>query len=425
MDGTKAIALVETKIKQNSNTISSPVSLIRYQFADHLGSSRVELDQNGTKISYEEYYPFGGTTYHSFKNGTGFVPKRYRYSGKERDDESGFYYYGKRYYVPWLGRWLSPDPGLNQDGLNLYQFIGNNPLNQIDPDGQFAYATSAAKANVVKDALQRDVVKRQGEMFIEPHFDYVKVPGRLWGENTEKKLVGYRIRIRLSDVPFESNGENGSRTAAEFLDLSLNDPRTRIVVFPESEAWKPRAEDWDDKMNPIKWTTDICASGCGEVLPGHSTIPPAVIVEPDPKRFKEFPLPEVPWDAERQEYGLPKDGDEGKVENVQGLVFLHEIVGHAYGMSLDSEMELREQDFAILVEDTARQELGLLQRRPEKPKGYNNGVGLEDLRKHSRDVKLEKDLHKRFPVGRSQIEKKYRPDLYGQPTDYTKLKKKE
>nr|WP_236708193.1 RHS repeat-associated core domain-containing protein [Pseudomonas sp. Leaf434] len=50
-----------------------------------------------------------------------------RYSGKEMD-VSGLYYYGARYYAPWLQRWVSADPAGDVDGLNLYGFVGNNPI---------------------------------------------------------------------------------------------------------------------------------------------------------------------------------------------------------------------------------------------------------------------------------------------------------
>ena len=57
-----------------------------------------------------------------------------RYSGKERD-ASGLYYYGQRYYAPWLQRWISPDPAGTVDGLNLYCMVGNNPVRFVDHQG--------------------------------------------------------------------------------------------------------------------------------------------------------------------------------------------------------------------------------------------------------------------------------------------------
>ena len=62
-------------------------------------------------------------------------PNRYRHTGKERDEESGFYYYGARYFAPWLARWIAPDPTGVTDGVNTYSFLRENPSNLIDLHG--------------------------------------------------------------------------------------------------------------------------------------------------------------------------------------------------------------------------------------------------------------------------------------------------
>jgi RHS repeat-associated protein len=61
--------------------------------------------------------------------------KRYRYTGKERDEESGLCYHEARYHAPWVGRWATCDPLGLEDGTNLYGFAGNNPVRFVDPDG--------------------------------------------------------------------------------------------------------------------------------------------------------------------------------------------------------------------------------------------------------------------------------------------------
>ena len=86
-------------------------------------------------ISYEEYYPYGSTSYRAVRSQTE-TPKRYRYTGKERDEESGLYYYGARYYAPWLGRWVSCDPVFRADKSNLYAYVGNDPIGYNDPTGE-------------------------------------------------------------------------------------------------------------------------------------------------------------------------------------------------------------------------------------------------------------------------------------------------
>ena len=72
-------------------TYSNPHTGVKYILSDHLGSGNVLCDDMGGRISREEYYPFGETSFGSY------VKKRYRFSGKEKDEESGLYYYGARY----------------------------------------------------------------------------------------------------------------------------------------------------------------------------------------------------------------------------------------------------------------------------------------------------------------------------------------
>ena len=96
----------------------------------------LEVDQGARVISYEEYCPYGGTmAYQAVRAGVE-TPKRYRYTSKERDAETGLCYYNSaRYYVPWLARWLSPDPAGLADGVNLYRYVRNNPVRWTDASG--------------------------------------------------------------------------------------------------------------------------------------------------------------------------------------------------------------------------------------------------------------------------------------------------
>lgn len=132
MDNKQRIALVETRTHGDDG---SPAQLIRYQFSNHLGSASLELDDAGHIISYEEYYPYGSTSYQAVRSGVEVSVKRYRYTGMERDEESGLSYHGARYYAPWVGRWVSCDPAGLNDGVNPYSYASDRPLTLIDPSG--------------------------------------------------------------------------------------------------------------------------------------------------------------------------------------------------------------------------------------------------------------------------------------------------
>ncbi|UUM22277.1 RHS repeat-associated core domain-containing protein [Mycoavidus sp. SF9855] len=107
---------------------------IRYSYGDLIHSAGLELDHLGEIISQEEYYPYGGTAVWMARSQIEASYKTVRYSGKERD-ATGLYYYGYRYYQPWVGRWLSADPAGTVDGLNLFLMVRNNPITLYDPVG--------------------------------------------------------------------------------------------------------------------------------------------------------------------------------------------------------------------------------------------------------------------------------------------------
>ncbi|WP_320019763.1 RHS repeat-associated core domain-containing protein [Labilibaculum manganireducens] len=114
----------------------NPAAIIRYQYDNHLGSASLELDESAGIISYEEYHPFGTSSYRSGRTETETSQKRYKYVGKERDEETGLYYYGFRYYAAWLCRFVSVDPlQFDYPHYTPFQYAGNKPITYIDLDG--------------------------------------------------------------------------------------------------------------------------------------------------------------------------------------------------------------------------------------------------------------------------------------------------
>ncbi len=136
-EGTRFV-MAETRNEVDDGTEKH---LVRYQLHNHLGSAAMELDAAALVISYEEYHPYGTTAYQVRNAAVRAAAKRYRYTGMERDEESGLEYHSARYYLPWLGRWCSSDPIGVGDGVNLYAYAGNKPIVNLDKYGKQAERT--------------------------------------------------------------------------------------------------------------------------------------------------------------------------------------------------------------------------------------------------------------------------------------------
>ncbi len=135
MDGVRRVAMVETKTIASGVPVTSPVNLVRVQYTNHLGSAHLECDETGAVISYEEMHAYGTSAYRSAASASEVSARRYRYTGKERDEETGLDYFGSRYYAPWLGRWTTADPLGLRAGSNLFLYCRAGPINFVDPNG--------------------------------------------------------------------------------------------------------------------------------------------------------------------------------------------------------------------------------------------------------------------------------------------------
>lgn len=152
------IKTIDINNSDPSNPLNTP--LIRYQYSNLLGSAMLEADASANILSYEEYHPYGTSAYRSCKSDTNLSIKRYRFSGKERDDETGLYYFGARYYAAWLGRWTSSDPAGFVSGNNMYRYCSNNPISRQDPDGKQDLLIGVTKDNLkYKNPAMKDEAK--------------------------------------------------------------------------------------------------------------------------------------------------------------------------------------------------------------------------------------------------------------------------
>lgn len=162
----------------------------RYNLVDLLNSCTLELTDDARVISQETYYPFGATAWSASPNDTDGDYKTIRYSGKERD-ATGLYYYGFRYYIPWLQRWLNPDPAGDVDGQNLYRMVRNSPLFYRDVDGLIPHPNQKPKDEVYHDLAKEGVVHPLQAAGMQPIRQY-------FADSQDPSTLAYRKEIPIA-----------------------------------------------------------------------------------------------------------------------------------------------------------------------------------------------------------------------------------
>ena len=136
-----------------------------YYYTDALGSIRLITDDEGTIVESYTYNPFGRPRVMTSAGTDGnwltedvtvfalFSPlgNPYMFTARRWDFHVGLYYYRFRDYNPSLGRFCQPDPLHYIDGMNLYAYCSNNPINWIDPWGLDKLAADIEKAKIIED----------------------------------------------------------------------------------------------------------------------------------------------------------------------------------------------------------------------------------------------------------------------------------
>lgn len=213
-DDTGRIAMLETLTVGSDGSLAE---LERYIYSNHLQSATLELDDTGEIISYEEYHPYGTTAYQAMNSSIAAVAKRYRYTGKERDEETGLYYHGARYYIPWLCRWTAVDPlETEYAGISPYCYSFNNPVIFNDPSGQAPEGKTVTNPVGKEEHIQEGMSSSIGGQFIynnpdaaEKNWDYA-----MWNDEAGE----YEFHSYGFNDENEVNGANATQKEAGVLE---------------------------------------------------------------------------------------------------------------------------------------------------------------------------------------------------------------
>ncbi|CAG8872182.1 RHS repeat domain-containing protein [Pseudomonas fluorescens] len=281
---------------------------VRYSLNDHLKSSALELDQNADLISQEWYYPFGGTACFAARSAMEAKYKTVRYSGKERD-ATGLYYYGFRYYAPWLQRWINPDPAGYVDGMNLFAMVRNRPINFGDVDGNIGKEltheeTSSIERQLIKykdNLSEADLINtattylEKKQVQPEKYIDYFRVRlgyiGQpeaydrpltadekegiqlIWGTNAGALYFKGHSRSHYENNPSDLIKKSLSDTRkAVYSELKNNDGDYGTVKLPparKQRVYDPAMELLESHARSPKKTISLLAASLGPQMTGE------------------------------------------------------------------------------------------------------------------------------------------------------------
>jgi RHS repeat-associated protein len=199
LDDTRVVTKI-AKNNANLNTSTQEETAKQYYYhSDHLGSAQLISDAQGREYERLEYTPYG-EIWIDKSQAASEIDVPFRFTGKERDVETGLYYYGARYLDSKTSRWLSTDPALgeyipgapindeakkrngnlpgmggvfNVVNFHLYHYAGNNPVKYIDPDGRDIFPSIYDQycANIILGGVEMtkaaigDVAGRIGNFF--------------------------------------------------------------------------------------------------------------------------------------------------------------------------------------------------------------------------------------------------------------------
>src|SRR5262249_18190294 len=220
-----------------------PGNAVSYYFSDHLKTTDIVTDAQGNIKNESDYYPWGGELPFVANDSN-----HYKFTGKERDSETGLDYFGARYYSNGLGRFITPDWAAkaaadpyaafaDPQSLNLYTYVRNIPTTLYDADGHDDDKSAfEAFVNAVNDFLHFAVHEWQphGAGALPPPGCGCPPPGSQKGnEHNENNSKSDNANGENGGSNQNKGGREDSRTAEDGLRREANG---KAIPDPEAEG---------------------------------------------------------------------------------------------------------------------------------------------------------------------------------------------
>ena len=195
------LTAVSEQVLNSANPLTTDAATsTSYYLDDHLGTAQMEINSGGWPVWQGQFTPFGAEL------ADGPTPMHYKFTGKERDSESGLDYFGARYNASSMGRFMSPDPLggnlANPQSLNKYAYVLNNPLINTDPTGMYVCKDSADCSSKQDQKFEKSLAGLRNSK----NADVARAAGAYGSANDKNGVT-----VGFADM--NKKGEDGSTTS--------------------------------------------------------------------------------------------------------------------------------------------------------------------------------------------------------------------
>lgn len=327
--------------------VPSPLT-VKYYFSDHLGSANVITDSSGAIVDESDYYPYGGETVITNNDSN-----TYKFTGKERDAESGLDYFDSRHYSSGAARFLSidpvslsPDRTMDPQALNRYAYVRNNPMRFLDPTGEYLRLTG----DLTTDAAAICAIVNTGDC---RHRVMIDDKGNLTFDTNGLDLNTNEGALLISQLVNSSNTysfglSNTAMTQGGPIDLAGN-------------AISNLDNHLDDRYTNGKTPTDLPPTGVDDAV----TINPATAVYQDSKN-RAVSLSSLVFHELAEAYAKIDEGKAyGEFQDINTdrggtTLVIGPIQQGAHSEAVDREVKLREQNPSLQNTGRAGDQLHLV-----------------------------------------------------------------